>query len=231
MNMENKAPFSHPSLFLSGYLKDFAPLAERFGLTRRFYSKGSILTTAGEINNTAYYVCSGLMHLALTHSSGKRKGVVLFGKDIVFPMGVVPHENPIDYEMILTAVTDLEVYAFSYPLLRKMCVQSGEFAAQLLEQNCDFIGYLFYQEMNQSYTSTYTRICDILYLYDQGVPDSAEISLTQAELAELAGTSVPQLERALKALRAAGIVETSRKRLVIRDLPRLLLECSDDLRP
>ena len=229
--MENKAPFQHPSLFLSGYLKNFDPIAAQFALRRRVYRKGSVLTTAGEINNTAHYICSGMVHLSLTHSSGKRKGVALFGAGTVFPIGVVPHENPIDYEMTLTAVTDIEAYSFPYPVLRKMCVANGEFAAQLLEENCDFIGYLFYQEMNQSYTSTYTRICDILYLYDQTVRTSTELSLTQAELAELAGTSVPQLERALKSLRAAGIIETSRKQFIIRDLQKLLAECSDDLRP
>ena len=230
--IENKAPFRHPSLFLSGHLRDFEPIAARFGLRRQHYPKGSVLTTAGQINNTSYYICSGMLHLALTHSSGKRKGVVLFGQDTVFPIGVVPHENPIDYEMVLTAVTDVWVYSFPYPVLRKICVENGEFAAQLLEENCDFIGYLFYQDMNQSYTSTYTRICDILYLYDQTLQSSGSaFSLTQAELAELAGTSVPQLERALKALRAAGIIETSRKRFIIKDAKRLLLECSDDFQP
>lgn len=227
--MENKAPFRHPSLYHAGHLRDFDTMAARYSLQHRFYPKGSILTTAGQINNTAYYICSGLLHLSLTHSSGKRKGVVLFGHGTVFPIGVVPHENPIDYEMVLTAVTDVWVYAFSYPVLRRMCVENGEFAAQLLEENCDFIGYLFYQDMNQSYNSTYTRICDILYLYDQTLQEASELSLTQAELAELAGTSVPQLERVLKSLRAAGIIETARKRFVVKDPVLLLAQCSDDL--
>lgn len=229
--MENKAPFRHPSLYLAGHLKDFESIAARYGLHRHFYPKGSILTTAGQINNTSYYTCSGILHLSLTHSSGKSKGVVLFGHGTVFPIGVVPHENPIDYEMVLTAVTDVWVYSFPYPILRRMCVENGEFAAQLLEENCDFIGYLFYQEMNQSYTSTYTRICDILYLYDQTIRASSELFLTQAELAELAGTSVPQLERALKTLRDAGIIETARKRFIIKDPQLLLAQCSEDLRP
>lgn len=232
--MENKAPFTHPSLFLSHYLdrKLFETVAAPFQLKPQHWAKGSLLTTPGQINNTTYYVCSGILHLSVTHSSGKRKGMALLGADTVFPMGVVPHENPIDYEMEITAVTDVQAYAFSYPVLRRMCVASGEFAAQLLEQNCDFVGTIFYQEMNQAYATAYTRVCDVLYLYGQVVSRAAqEFTLTQAELAELAGTSLPQLERALKSLRAAGILETSRMHFVIKDPQRLLQECSDDFRP
>ena len=232
--MENKAPFRRPSMFFSNYLKldEFQPLAEQFGIRCKNYPKGSILTTPGQINNTTYYIRSGILHLAVTHSSGKCKGIALLGQDTVFPMGVVPHENPIDYELVLTAVTDIQAYAFSYPVLRKMCVASGEFAAQLLEQNCDFVGNIFYQEMNQAYSTTYTRVCDVLHLYAEVVSRSSqEFTLTQAELAELAGTSVPQLERALKSLRDAGIIETARKRFIIKDPKLLLAQCSDDLQP
>lgn len=231
--MENKAPFRHPSMFFDHYLKrdEFLVLAKRFGLSCQRYPKGSVLTTPGQINNTTYYIRSGILHLSVTHSSGKRKGIALLGEDTVFPMSVVPHENPIDYELVLTAVTDLQAYAFPYPVLRRMCVESGEFAAQLLEQNCDFVGNIFYQEMNQAYSTTCTRVCDVLHLYSQIVAHEKEFTLTQAELAELAGTSVPQLERTLKALREAGIIETSRKRFIIKDAARLLAQCSDDFQP
>jgi len=117
-------------MFFSNYLKQdgFLALAEQFDLRCQNYPKGTILTTPGQINNTTYYIRSGILHLSVTHSSGKRKGIALLGEDTVFPMGVVPHENPIDYELVLTAVTDLQAYAFPYPVLRRMCVENGEFA-------------------------------------------------------------------------------------------------------
>jgi CRP-like cAMP-binding protein len=220
-----------PSFYLDDMILDFEATAQKYALVRHHYKRGDILTTAGTINNTAYYFCSGIVHLSLIHSSGNRKGMFLFGHGTIFPIGVVPHENPIDYEMILRATTDVDAYAFPYPILRQMCVENGELAAQILEENCRFVGYLFYQAMNQSYASTFTRVCDVLYLQQKIQQESRRsIQLTQSELAELTGASVQQLERALKRLREAQIIQTSRKSILVKDMPALLQNCSDELK-
>ncbi len=219
--------YKMPSFYLKGYVKNFEQIAEKYHLHKTRYPKGTILTTPGVINNTTHYICNGILHLTLTHSSGNQKGIGLFGAETIFPLGVVMHENPIDYEMILTAITDIEVYSFSYPQLRQICVENGEFAAMLLEENCDFVGYLFYQEMNQSYSSSYTRICDLLYIYNSIKTD--QIIFSQSELANLAGISIKQLEKVLKDLREQGIIETAHRKIIIKNSERLLAECSDDL--
>lgn len=223
--------YTIPQLYLSGFVKNFESKLGRYEMTQKRYKKGEQLTVPGIINNTAHFIHSGIIHLSLTHSSGNLKSMNFFGPQTIFPLGVVPHENLIDYEMILRAFTDVEVSSFSYPVLRQMCVDDGEMASQILEQNCEFIGYLFYQDMNHAYASTYVRVCDILHLYLENVkPLDNIIPMNQEELANLVGISRPQLERVLKDLRTNQVITTTRGSIQIINTTRLLDQCSHDIR-
>lgn len=72
----------------------------------------------------------------------------------------------------------------SYPVLKKIAVENGDFAGELLRENCDFIGYMFFDTINQTFEPCLSRICDILYLYlIKVVPKEEQIPLSQAELA------------------------------------------------
>lgn len=220
-----------PNIYLSGYILSFSGKESKYGLTRKKYKKGDLLTVPGTINNTSHFIHSGMMHLSLTHHSGNVKSLVFYGPNTIFPLGVVPHETPIGYEMELRAFTDMEVTSFSYQTLRQMCVDDGELAAQILEQNCDFISYLFYQDMNRAYTSTPEHVCDILYLYLLNVdPKDRIIPLSQAELANLVGISRSQIERILKSLREAQVLLTMRGSIQITDVEKLYHACSADIR-
>ena len=220
-----------PRLYISGFIHHFERKAERYGLKQRMYQKGEMLTRHGVINNTSHFIQSGLVHLALNHSSGNARSIMFFGPGTIFPIGVVPHENLIDYEMVMTALTDVQGYSFSYPQLRQMCVEDGEFAAQILEENCKIIGYLFYQEMNHAYLPTRIRVCDVLYLFLTSIgSEDQTLSLRQEDLASMVGISLPQLERILKELRSLGIIQTSRGQIKIMDIGRLRSQCSTELR-
>ena len=100
--------------------------------------------------------------------------------------------------MIIQALTDCEVYKMSYPTLKKIATENGTFAGELLRENCDFIGYMFFDSINQTFEPCLARICDILYLYLTKVhPLSAKIPLSQSELASIAGASRFQHTRCL----------------------------------
>ena len=96
----------------------------------------------------------------------------------------------------------------SYPTLKKIATENGTFAGELLRENCDFIGYMFFDSINQTFEPCLARICDILpmpaiifpilYLYLTKVhPLSAKIPLSQSELASIAGASTAQMERSI----------------------------------
>lgn len=228
--MEHIEPHIIPSLYLANYLNDFEDMILKYDVQKKKIQKGTYLTQYGVINNTAYYIKSGIIHLSLGHEQGK-KSLNMFGPGTIFPIGVEIHEFRVEYEMIIQALTDCEVYQFSYPTLKKMATKNGVFAGELLRENCDFIGYMFFDSINQTFEPCLARICDILYLYLTKVhPASNKIPLSQAELASIAGASQAQLERSVRILKKEGVLDTSRKQIIILDPEKLLTHCTLGMR-
>ncbi len=133
--------------------------------------------------------------------------------------------------MILQAFSDGEAYAMPYPTLKRIAVENGAFAGELLRENCDFIGYLFFDTLNQTFEPCLSRVCDILYLYLTKVqPKEPVIPLSQGELAKIAGASQAQMERCVQILKKEEVLATSRKQLTILDDKKLLAHCTPGLR-
>lgn len=230
--METKKQGAHivPSIYLANYLQNFEDVIRSYDVKVRKYKKGEFLTQYGVINNTVYYIKEGILHLSLGHDQGK-KSLCLFGNGTIFPVGVEIHKYRAEYEMILQAFTDLEVYAMPYPVLKKIVQENGMLAGELLKENCDFIGYMFLDTINQTFEPCLSRICDILYLYLMKVqPNQDLIPLSQAELASIGGASQAQMERTIKLLKDEKILSTSRKQLRILDREKLLDYCTLGMR-
>lgn len=228
--MAKQAAHIVPSIYLANYLNEFEEVLREYPVIQKKYKKGDFLTQYGVINNTAYFVKKGILHLSLGHDQGK-KSLCLFGAGTIFPVGVEIHKFRAEYEMILQAFTDLEVYAMSYPTLKRIVQENGMLAGELLRENCDFIGYMFLDTINQTFEPCLSRICDILYLYLVKVhPNQDAIPLTQSELASIAGASQAQMERTVKLLKEEGILSTSRKQIRILDKEKLLDYCTVGMR-
>lgn len=224
--MYPEAPHVIPSIYLANYLTPFEPLLRRYPVTRQSFPKGAMLTRHGMIHNTAFFIKSGVIQLSLAHDQGE-KALNFFGPGTVFPIGVERHTSWMEYEMIIQAFSDVEVYSMPYPTLKQIAVENGDFAGELLRENCDFIGYLFFDSLNQTFEPCLARICDILYLYLETVrPETPAIPMTQAELAKTAGASRAQLERSLKLLKEEGILSTSRGQIAVLDREKLLARCT-----
>lgn len=223
-------PVLNPCIYLGGYVSKFEAYFAQHADGSKKLKKGETLTQYGTINNTAYFIKSGILHLSLGHDDGI-KGLTFFGPGTIFPIGVELHEVRAEYEMILQAMTDLEVYYVSYPGLKKMVQLNGQFAGELLQENCDFVGYLFFDTINTTFESSLKRICDVLYLYlDKINPDRNQIALSQEELGELTGISTAQTERSMKLLRREGIIQTGRRQITVLDQEKLLEYCTDGMK-
>lgn len=228
--MMKQAPHLIPSIYLANYLNEFEDIIQKYDVQKTKMGKGEYLTKYGVINNTAYFIKCGIIHLSLGHDQG-RKSLNFFGPGTVFPVGVEIHEFRVEYEMILQAMTDIDIYKIPYPTLKRIAQENGDFAGELLRENCDFIGYMFFDTINQTFEPCLARICDILYLYLTKInPAKAQIPLSQTELANIAGASQAQMERSIKILKKEGILDTSRKRITVLDLEKLLAHCTLGMR-
>lgn len=228
--MIRQAPHLIPSIYLANYLSEFEDMIRKYDVQEMNMEKGEYLTRYGEINNTVYFIKSGIIHLSLGHDQGK-KSLNFFGPGTVFPIGVEIHEFRVEYEMILQAMTDIHVFKIPYPTLKRIARENGDFAGELLRENCDFIGYMFFDTINQTFEPCLTRICDILYLYLTKIhPSKDQIPLSQTELANIAGASQAQMERSIKILKKEAVLDTSRKRITVLDPEKLLAHCTLGMR-
>lgn len=228
--MIKQAPHLIPSIYLANYLNEFEDIIRKYDVYEKKMGKGEYLTRYGVLNNTAFFIKNRIIHLSLGHDQGK-KSLNFFGPGTVFPVGVEIHEFRVEYEMILQAMTDIDVYTIPYPTLKRIAQEKGDFAGELLRENCDFIGYMFFDTINQTFEPCLARICDILYLYLTKIhPTKAQIPLSQAELANIAGASQAQMERSIKILKKEEILDTSRKRITVLDSEKLLAHCTLGMR-
>ncbi len=222
-----RSSFVVPSPYIAGYLNDFEDLVASYDVEAREYRAGELLTRPGRINNTAFFVRRGLFRFSVRHDAGE-KSLNIFGEGTMFPVGVELHEYWMEYEMVMRAVTDLSVYAMPYPTLRRIVQENGDFAGELMRENCDFIGYLLMDSVNQAFEPCLSRLADILYLYVTKVETASGgvVALTQSELAGFAGASKAQFERSLQVLRKEGAIETGRGSVTVLDRAKLLAHCS-----
>lgn len=220
-----------PSFYFSNKFLQYENFIQEYSAQKIKFSKNDILTTPGEINNTAYYINSGIMLFSLSHANGGQKSLALLGPGSIFPIGLTDHKYKMDFEIILTAFSNLDVYKFSYITLREMAEDNRNLSLDLLEYNCDFISYLFHNSVSQAFDSCLTRLCDVLYLYLVSTDvENNTVNLSQSSLANFTGASIAQLERALKELRTLNIIDTSRNKIIILDSDRLLDRCSENVR-
>lgn len=218
---------SLPSILVQDKVHHFTDCIKKYHLTKRVIKKGELLTEYGVINNTAHFVEKGIMQLDLLNNDGEVKSVALFGKGSIFPLGVEPHENYQDYEMVLTAFTDMVVYSFPYTLLREMCRNDGELSAEILGENCEFVGLLFYSIMNDNFNSILRKIADMLFLQYYFISKSNSLLITQKELTKWCGGSRAQVERCIKQLKEEKIIAVEYGKIKILDKEKLLECCSD----
>lgn len=98
----------HPSIYLADCLDDFEELVASYPARRRTYRKCGFLTQRGVINNTAFFVRSGIIQLSLGHDKGSM-ALNLLGPGTVFPVGVET-EYLMEQETIIRAFSDVEAY-------------------------------------------------------------------------------------------------------------------------
>jgi len=219
-----------PSIYYSDQFIEYEPFITSKNQPVGHYTKNSFLTQYGKANDTAFFVKSGVMHLSLGHEKGGEKSLVLFGPGSLFPIGVSSHDHKMDYDIVLRAFTDVSVIKIPYTTLREMALENSGFAVSLLEQNRNIIGYLLHDSVSQAFELCKTRICDVLYLCLTNMqPKNNTISISQNSLANFVGSSKPQMERSLKELRDAKVIETSRNRIRVLSIERLLDYCSNNV--
>lgn len=191
----------------------------------RTYRRGECLYVVGEPPNGVFGIARGALDISIPREDGQE--IVVHRAQPGFWVGDLALFSGLP--RLITAAAAAETVAAYLPRTR---------LSRLLKQHPDLIAD-FYVLSHRNVATTLQLIANLsipraearialrLLIYDQRQTNGQDwITLPQEKLAELTALSLPTVQRALRRLEEAGLVELGYGRLRILDRERLLRFCS-----
>jgi CRP-like cAMP-binding protein len=211
---------------LLGRVPVFATL-ERADLERiaqlavpRQFEPGQAVFREGDASDTCYVVREGQARAIRTHADGRTITLATFGPGDIF--GELAMFEDELRSATVEAVEPTSVVAVLGPDMRRLMSQHPEIATRLVIA----LGRRL-REMNerlsaQSFQTVQSRVATVLSQLvaaevAAGKESDVLVTATQADLAQLAGSSRESASRFLAVLERAGVISQGRGRLVVHD--------------
>jgi CRP/FNR family transcriptional regulator len=189
--------------------------------TRRF-SAGDVLFREGDASNTSYIVRSGHARALREHADGRQITLATFGPADVF--GELAMFDDERRSATVQATDDLEVLGIPGAEMRRLLRRHPDIASKLVIALGRRLRAANERLARQSFQTVQSRVAGVLRQLvgqAQAEEDAGErdvlVRATQAELAQLAGSSRESASRFLAVLERAGVISQGRGRLVVHD--------------
>ena len=222
LSREEKIVFFENSSFLGGIKRE--TLVHLADLTREVsYKKGTILSRSGVNAREVFIVSCGLLRVSAVSESGKRITFILAKKgepyNLLSPFMIGPRHLEAE------AVRDTRCLQLS-------CSEYLEF----IDSHPDFLLCII-SWVAPSLDSAVSRIFDLMekkvedrimrVLRTLSAKFGSPLFFTNAELAEIAGTTTASTIRAMAILRQLGVIETQRGKIWVKD-PSVLKDSGEE---
>jgi len=184
--------------------------------TPRYFKKGELIFHQGDLSNFFYVIQQGIVKTYKVSSFGKHIIVRIaslgdtLNASALFGEKHFVSAQAID-EVVVLSIRKKEFFSFvnKYPLIAINIVTIlGKGLDREYERILDLVGETVEQ-----------RLCNFLFMLFPKF--GTTLLLTREELAELAGTTTETSIRVLSKLKAAGIISSSRGKIVILDQAKL----------
>src|SRR5271166_6233448 len=199
-----------------GDLERIAQLA----VPRRF-EPGQAVFREGDSSDTCYIVRQGHARAIRTHGGGRTITLATFGPgDIFGELAMFEDERR---SATVEAIEPTSVVAVLGPDMRRLMTQHPEISMRLVVALGRRLREMNERLSRQSFQTVQSRVAVVLSeLVDQAVADGRPgsdvlVTATQADLAQLAGSSRESASRFLAVLERAGVISQGRGRLVVHD--------------
>jgi CRP-like cAMP-binding protein len=199
-------PIEHELLAAVGTLREFEP--------------GAVVCHEGEPTQHVLVVRRGLLRVTATSANGHEMVLAVRGAgDIVGERAAV---DGLPRSATIRALGQAAALVIAPARFHDLCRRQPRIAWAVLTVVVSRQRDADRQRVQFSGTAT-QRVAAVLLdvALHRGVGSSGAVSLSQEELAGIAGTSRESLVRVLRALRSQGIVRTSRRRIDILEVDRL----------
>jgi CRP/FNR family transcriptional regulator len=186
----------------------------------RSFQAGEVIFHEGDASDTCYIVREGHARAVRTHRDGRTITLARFGPgDIFGELALFEDERR---SATVEAIEQLSVCGLLGPDMRRLLAQNAEISARLVIALGRRLRETNERLTRQSFQTVQSRVAVVLtQLVDQEPGDGTSrdvlVTATQADLAQLAGSSRESASRFLAVLERAGVISQGRGRLVVHD--------------
>jgi CRP/FNR family cyclic AMP-dependent transcriptional regulator len=198
---------------------DLARVAE-VAVPRRF-APGQVVFREGDEGDTCYIIRSGHARAVREHSDGRTIALAHFAPGDIF--GELAMFDDERRSATIEALDDLEVIAVLGADMRRLLREHPDIAIKLVMALGRRLREANERLSRQSFQTVQSRVAGVLgqlvrQAREEGAPEGdVLVTITQADIAQLAGSSRESASRFLAVLERAGIVTQGRGRLTVHE--------------
>jgi CRP-like cAMP-binding protein len=191
----------------------------------RHFEPGEVVFREGDASDTCYVVREGHARAVRTHGDGRTITLATFGPgDIFGELAMFEDERR---SATIEAIEPTSVVGVLGPDMRRLMKQHPEIAARLVIALGRRLREMNERLSRQSFQTVQSRVAVVLSeLVAQEIASGKDgtdvlVTATQADLAQLAGSSRESASRFLAVLERAGVISQGRGRLVVHNAQAL----------
>jgi len=184
----------------------------------RRFAAGEAVFREDDASSTCYVVRSGRARAVREHADGRQLALATFGPGDIF--GELAMFDDERRSATVEAIEPLETLAILGSELRRCMEQQPRLAIALAASLARRLRATNERLASQSFQTVQSRVATVLgQLVEQEGPARSDVPLTvtQAEVAQLAGSSRESASRFLAVLERAGVISQGRGRLTVHD--------------
>jgi len=182
------------------------------------FASGHVVFREGDSSDTCYVVREGRVRAIRTHRDGRTLTLARFGRgDIFGELALFEDERR---SATVEAIEPTSVVGVLGPDMRRLLSEHAEISARLVIALGRRLRETNERLTRQSFQTVQSRVAVVLsQLVQQALAEGADgdvmVTATQADLAQLAGSSRESASRFLAVLERAGVISQGRGRLVV----------------
>jgi CRP/FNR family cyclic AMP-dependent transcriptional regulator len=188
---------------------------------RRRFEPGQVVFREGDASDTCYVVRSGRARAVREHGDGRAITLAHFGPGDFF--GELAMFDDERRSATVETIAETEAIAILGPDMRRILGQHPDIALKLVVSLGRRLRATNERLARQSFQTVQSRVADVLARLAAeeraaGAPaGEVTLTITQAEIARLAGSSRESASRFLAVLERAGVIGQGRGRIVVHD--------------
>ena len=190
----------------------------------RTYPKGVRVFHEGDHSDACYIVRSGDLRVTREHSDGRAIALATLGPGDIF--GELAMLDGGSRSASVETLSDAVLLALPASDVRRVIAAHGDIAAKLIVAITRRLRETNERVARQSFQTVPSRVAGVLnqLIAEEAIPEERRgitVRMTQADLAQLAGTSRESVSRFLATLERAGVVAVGRGRVTVLEPRRL----------